>query len=154
MLELKVFSHLKTSFCPGITLLFTIKPRGTLSLFQNQKEMALNWIPSRSKIQTWILPKLIQFLTILQIISLIIMGSLNFPTLYRVNLEDGSWVLPQVSYYLSPYFRFFLEESEYNKILALVSILLLNVCLVYCTWTPIFLCLVTLELWLPDTVFP
>ena len=129
MLELKVFSHLKTSFCPGITLLFTIKPRGTLSLFQNQKEMALNWIPSRSKIQTWILPKLIQFLTILQIISLIITGLLNFPTPHRVNL-DGSWVLPQVSYYLSPYMRFFLEESVYNKVPALDSIIFVNGCLI------------------------
>ena len=96
--------------------------------------MVLTWIPSRSKIQNWILSKLIQFLTVLQIISLIITGLLNFPTYYRVNLDDGSWVLPQVSYYLSPYLRFFLEESDYNKIPALPSILFVNGCLIYCTW--------------------
>ena len=93
----------------------------------------MTWIPSRSKIQNWILPKLIQFLTILQIISLIITGLLNFPTPHRVNL-DGSWVLPQVSYYLSPYLRFFLEESVYNKVPAWASIIFVNGCLIYCTW--------------------
>ena len=94
--------------------------------------MASRWIPSRSKIQDWILSKLIQFLTILQIISLFITG-LSIPLAYA-NF-DGSWVLPpQVSFYFSPYLRIFLEESEYNRIPAFPSIVFVNVCLIYCTW--------------------
>ena len=97
--------------------------------------MASRWIPSRSKIQNWILSKLIQFLTILLIISLIVTGLINFPFALNARANhDGSWVLPQVSYYISPYLHFFLDESQYNKIPAFASILFVNGCLIYCTW--------------------
>ena len=75
----------------------------------------------------------LKVLTIIQIISLVIFGLINFLIGLRFN-RDGSTVLPQVSYYISPYLHFFLDESEYNKIPALVSIVFVNVCLIYCTW--------------------
>ena len=84
---------------------------------------------SRSKVKNWILSKLIQLLTIIQIICLVIFVFASFPF--------PSTLLPymsEVSYYLSPYLCFFLEESERKKIPTLASMVFVNICLIYCTW--------------------
>ena len=119
-----------------ITLLFTSKQKGTLSLFQNkQKKNGLEAMALGSKIQNWILSKLIQFLTVIQIICLIIVGLVNFVTV--MNYYGGSGVkrvtMPEASYYLCLYLFWFLKESEYKNYV-LASIIFVNVCLMYCIW--------------------
>ena len=88
-----------------------------------------------SKIQNWILSKVIQFLSIIQIICLIIMGLVNFVTV--MNYFGASGVrrvtMPEASYYLCLYLFWFLKESEYKNY-ALASIIFVNVCLIYCIW--------------------
>ena len=85
----------------------------------------------RSKIQNWILSKLIQFSTFIQIIFLIITGFVNVGNVFNYYDADGI-TMPEASYYLCWYIRF-LKESEYKKY-ALASIIVVNVCLIYCTW--------------------
>ena len=68
----------------------------------------------RSKIQDWILSKLIQFLTIIQIICLIIMGLINIVKLvnhYDVVTTDRLR-LPEASYYLCLYLIWFMKKSD------------------------------------------
>ena len=85
----------------------------------------------RSKIQNWILSKLIQFSTFIQIICLIIMGFVNVGNVFNY-YDAGRITMPEASYYLCWYIRF-LKESEYKNY-ALASIIVVNVCLIYCTW--------------------
>ena len=104
-----------------------LKTKGIKAFFLSELEaMASRWIPSRSKVQDWLLPKLIQLLTIMQIICLVIFIFIIFPVHNRNLME--------VSNYLSPGLAFFIKASDYNKIPALVSMVFLNVCLIYCTW--------------------
>ena len=114
-----------------ITLLFT----SNFVIISKQKKNSLEAMALGSKIQNWILSKLIQFLTILQIICLIIMGLVNFVTV--MNYFGASGVrrvtMPEASYYLCLYLFWFLKESEYKNY-ALASIIFVNVCLIYCIW--------------------
>ena len=127
MLELKLFSHLKLH---PVTLLFTDKQNRILSYFQNKRN-GLKAMALRSKIQNWILSKIIQFSTFIQIICLIIMGFVNVGNVFNY-YEGGRITMPEASYYLCWFIRF-LKESE-HKTYALASIIVVNVCLIYCTW--------------------
>ena len=84
-----------------------------------------------SKIQNWILSKLIQFSTFIQIICLIVMGFVNVGNVFNY-YEGGRIIMPEASYYLCWFIRF-LKESE-HKNYALASIIVVNICLIYCTW--------------------
>ena len=84
-----------------------------------------------SKIQNWILSKLIQFSTFIQIICLIVMGFVNVGNVFNY-YEGGRIIMPEASYYLCWFIRF-LKESE-HKNYALASIIVVNVCLIYWTW--------------------
>ena len=100
----------------------------------------------RSMIQDWILSKLIQFLTIIQIICLIIMGLINIVKV--VTYYDADRLrLPEASHYLCLYLIWFLKKSDLVETgkrskgiepgintYALASIIVVNVCLIYCTW--------------------
>ena len=109
------------------TLCQILKTKGIKAFFLSELEaMASRWIPSRSKVQDWILPKIIKFLTILQIICLVIFVLINMP-FHKLNMTE-------VSNYLSPGLAFFIKESDYHKIPALVSMAFINACLIYCTW--------------------
>merc|ERR1712110_910850 len=103
----------------------------------------------RSKIQDWIISKLIQFFTLIQIICLIIMGLINIVKLvnhYDV-VTNNRLRLPEASYYLCLYLIWFMKKSDLVETgegskgiepgiitYALASIIFVNVCLIYCTW--------------------
>ena len=59
------------------------------------------------------------------------MGSVNVGNVKNY-YEGGRITMPEASYYLCWYIRF-LKESE-HKNYALASIIVVNVCLIYCTW--------------------
>ena len=59
------------------------------------------------------------------------MGFVNVGNVFNYYDADGI-TMPEASYYLCWYIRF-LKESEYKKY-ALASIIVVNICLIYCTW--------------------